>query len=122
MADTDRLEKSWLLRVELVALALVACICVIKAVVVRMDGAEAGALGRILTIGSSEFYAERTVTAIFYSEGSPSAVIGHERTVRETDMIHGAKVVKISGNEVEFEKNGQTWTQKVREQPPAHWK
>jgi hypothetical protein len=122
MAEPVRPEKSWLLRVELVALALVACICVIKAVVVRMDGAEAGVLGRILMMSPSEFYAERTVTAIFYSKSNPSAVIGDERTVHEMDMIHGAKVVKIRGNEVEFEKNGRTWAQKVREKPPTYWR
>lgn len=122
MAEPVRRNMSWLLRVELVALVFVACICVIKAVVVRIDGAEAGVLGRILMINPSEFYAERTVTAIFYSEGNPSAVIGDEKTVHETDMIHGAKIVKIRGDKVEFERNGRSWTQKVRERPSAHWK
>ncbi|MHC4426232.1 MAG: hypothetical protein ACYSYV_09060 [Planctomycetota bacterium] len=122
MADRVRPKTFWLLRVELVALAVVACICVVKEVVVRMDGAEAGVLRRILMISPGEFPAERTVTAIFYSEGNPSAVIGDERTVRETDMIHGAKVVKIYGDKVEFEKDGRSWTQKVRERPAAYWK
>ena len=48
------------------------------------------------------------------SEEDRSAVIDGE-IVHEGDIIHGAKVVKIYRGEVEFEKNGKRWRQRVQE-------
>jgi len=50
------------------------------------------------------------ITGILYSEDNPSAIIGGA-IVREGDMIDDVKVVKIRKNIVEFEKNGEKWTQ-----------
>ncbi|MBA7620671.1 hypothetical protein ES703_28025 [subsurface metagenome] len=53
------------------------------------------------------------VTGILYSEDNPSAIIGGA-IVREGDMIDDVKVVKIRKNIVEFEKNGEKWTQEMQ--------
>jgi len=53
-----------------------------------------------------------TVRGIVYSN-DPSAVIG-TRIVRTGDEISGAKVIKINQDSVEFEMNGERWTQKVQ--------
>ncbi len=53
------------------------------------------------------------VTGILYSEDNPSAIIGGA-IVREGDMIGDVKVVKIRKNIVEFEKNGEKWTQEMQ--------
>jgi len=37
--------------------------------------------------------------------------------IHEGDIVHGANVVKIDRGEVEFEKNGKRWRQRVQEQP-----
>ena len=50
------------------------------------------------------------ITGILYSEDNPSAIIGGA-IVKEGDMIDDVKVVKIRKNIVEFEKNGEKWTQ-----------
>ncbi len=50
---------------------------------------------------------------ILYSEDTPSALIG-ETIVREGDIIDGVKVVKINKNTVEFEKDGEKWTQRTK--------
>ena len=50
------------------------------------------------------------ITGILYSEDNPSAIVGGA-IVREGDMIDDVKVVKIRKNIVEFEKNGEKWTQ-----------
>ncbi len=53
------------------------------------------------------------VTGILYSEDNPSAIIGGA-IVKEGDMIDDVKVVKIRKNSVEFEKNGEKWTQEMQ--------
>jgi hypothetical protein len=53
------------------------------------------------------------VTGILYSEDDPLAIVGGA-IVREGDMIDDVKVVKIHKNSVEFEMNGEKWTQKTR--------
>ena len=58
------------------------------------------------------------VTGILYSETKPSIIIGDKRKIwREEDTINGITIVKIHKDKVEFEKNGQRWTQKVGEIP-----
>ena len=122
MGDTVRRKKCWLLRVELAVLVCVACICVIKAVTVDMDSTKAGILKQIFRISPNNApTGERVVTAIFYDEDNPSVVIGSGRGIYEGDTIHGVKIVKVHKDKVEFEKNGQNWVQKVREQPAAYW-
>jgi len=61
----------------------------------------------------------RLVTGILYSEDKPSAVIGN-RIVYEGDTLHGINVVKIYKDKVEFEKNGQRWTQPVENHPVTY--
>lgn len=53
------------------------------------------------------------LTGILYSEDNPSAIIGGA-IVKEGDMIDDVKVVKIRKNIVEFEKNGEKWTQETQ--------
>jgi hypothetical protein len=61
-----------------------------------------------------------TVAGIIYSEENPSVLINHE-LIREGDITHSVKVVKISKREVEFEKDGERWTQKVLAKPNPAW-
>jgi hypothetical protein len=56
---------------------------------------------------------ETALKGILYSEDNPSALIG-ETIVREGDIIDGVKVVKINRDTVEFEKDGEKWTQQAR--------
>lgn len=53
------------------------------------------------------------VKSILYSEDNPSAIIGN-RIVHEGDQIQDANVININKNGVEFEMNGEKWTQKVQ--------
>ena len=53
------------------------------------------------------------VKGILYTEDKPSAVIGNQ-IVHEGETIRGVSVIKISKDSVEFELNGETWTQKVQ--------
>jgi len=54
------------------------------------------------------------VKGILYSEDNPSAVIDNQ-IVHEGEKIRGVSIIKISKDSVEFEMNGKTWTQKVRQ-------
>jgi hypothetical protein len=58
---------------------------------------------------------------ILYSEEKPCALINLE-LVYEGDVRNGIKIVKIDKNEVEFERNGERWTQKVLDNPNPVWK
>lgn len=60
------------------------------------------------------------VTGIIYSDDKPSAVIGNS-LVHEGDILYGVEIVKINFNNVEFERNGLAWSQRLREKPPKHW-
>lgn len=53
------------------------------------------------------------VKSILHSQSKPSAVIG-SKIAHEGDTILGATVIKIEKDMVEFEKNGERWTQKVQ--------
>ncbi len=59
------------------------------------------------------------ITAIAYSD-RPSILIGDE-LLSEGDTIRGVKVVKINRAAVEFEKNGNRWTQEAGETPNSYW-
>jgi len=60
------------------------------------------------------------VTGILYFKENPSAIV--DRTVVYIgDEIHGAKVVNIQRDNVEFEKNGKSWNQKVQETAGELW-
>jgi hypothetical protein len=56
---------------------------------------------------------ELALTGILYSEDKPLAIIDG-KIVKEGDIIHGVKVANIYKNEVEFEKNGMKWTQRMK--------
>jgi hypothetical protein len=62
-----------------------------------------------------------TVVGILYSKENSCVLINHE-LVHEGDITNGVKVVKIDRREVEFEKNGQRWTQKALANPNPAWK
>ncbi len=61
------------------------------------------------------------ITAVVYGAEDPSAVIDGQ-IVHEGDMLHGITVVKIYKDQIEFDKNGKRWKQKVREAPDERWK
>jgi hypothetical protein len=53
------------------------------------------------------------VKSILYSQDSSSAVIGNS-IVHEGEQVRGANIIKINKDNVEFEINGETWSQKVQ--------
>jgi len=53
------------------------------------------------------------IKGILYSEENPSAIIGTE-IIHEGGMVSGAIVIKINKDSVEFERDGKSWTQKVK--------
>ena len=65
-------------------------------------------------LGISMAYSGRpNVSGVLYNEENPSAVIGN-RVVYEGDKVADSIIVKIDRDSVEFERNGQRWTQKVK--------
>ena len=62
-----------------------------------------------------------TVLGILRGKGEPCALINIE-LVHEGDVRNGVKVVRINKDEVEFEKDGRRWTQKVLADPNPAWK
>jgi hypothetical protein len=60
------------------------------------------------------------VTGIIHSDDKPSAVIGNS-LVHEGDSLYGVRIAKIHFNTVEFERDGQTWSQRLREKPSKYW-
>ncbi len=59
------------------------------------------------------------ITGILYSD-RPSVLIGSE-ILHEGDTVQGVKVVKVNKGEIEFEKNGNRWTQKAGETLRNYW-
>ncbi len=60
------------------------------------------------------------VRGIVYSGQEGSALID-EKIVRAGAVVDGVRVVRIHAGGVEFEKDGQRWTQKVSEEPNPAW-
>jgi hypothetical protein len=60
------------------------------------------------------------VKAIVYSKDKQTALIDKE-IAHPGDTIHGVKIVKINLDNVEFEKNGKLWKQKVGGTAEAFW-
>ena len=60
------------------------------------------------------------IAGIIYSADDPVSIIDGT-IVRQNENIHGVKIVKILEDRVEFEKNGRTWTQKIREIQKDNW-
>jgi hypothetical protein len=81
-----------------------------------------GVLYRLLSFVASGQGGEATgqVTGIIHSDDKPSAVIGSS-LVHEGDTLYGVRIVKVNSNNVEFEMDGQTWSQRLREKPSKHW-
>ena len=60
------------------------------------------------------------VGGILYDKDNPSAIIDG-KILKEGDTIHGAKVIKIYEDKVEFEKNTRKWMQKAGEMADTFW-
>ena len=67
--------------------------------------------GSVATVKTT--YDDIVVKGILYSQDNPSALIA-EQIVHEGDEVFGAVIIKINRDSVEFERDGQTWTQKVQ--------
>ena len=83
---------------------------------------------RIFSAFSVWYYKKTTqcgvVTGILYSMddafGKSTALID-DHIVSEGDAICDVNVVKIERSTVEFERNGESWKQRVREKPNPAW-
>ena len=60
------------------------------------------------------------VVGIICSTENPTALINNE-IVHEGDTINGVRVIEISRDKIQFEKNSSVWTQKVLEKPNPAW-
>lgn len=62
-----------------------------------------------------------TVTAVVHSRDNTSAIID-SYVVHQGETLYGVKVLTINRDRVEFEKDGERWTQRVQEPPSNRWK
>lgn len=60
------------------------------------------------------------VTGIVYSDEQPLALVDGQ-IVHKGDSVHGAKVVEILPQTVEFEKDDTRWKQRVRQSADPCW-
>jgi formylmethanofuran dehydrogenase subunit D len=61
-----------------------------------------------------------TVTGIVFCNNGGAAIVAGE-IVRENDVVLGVKVLKITADYVEFEKQGSRWKQAVGDRPQASY-
>jgi len=81
------------------------------------DGGAGPTLNAVVDVTSSN---KGLVRGIVYSADSGSALID-DKIVNTGDTIDGVKVVRVHASGVDFEKDGQRWTQKVSETPDSLW-
>ena len=62
----------------------------------------------------------RVISGIFYDQDTSIAVLDGQK-IKTGDIIHGATVLKINEDLVVFQKNGNMWTQRIKQVPPEHW-
>ena len=60
----------------------------------------------------AEVESDLKLSGVLYTEDNPLAVVNTE-IVHEGDVIDGARVVQISRRQVEFEKSGRRWIQRL---------
>jgi hypothetical protein len=76
--------------------------------------------------GKKEVVVERpeprfgVVTAILYCDDSPTVLI-EDQMLHEGDVIHEVKVLDITMERVQFDKQGEQWEQKVQEPAKPEW-
>ena len=58
---------------------------------------------------------------IKYSDPEKSNAVVGSHTVHKGDTVYGIKIIAIRSDEVEFEKDGRQWTQRVNEPPSQDW-
>jgi len=73
------------------------------------------------TMRGNTVAAPGVVMGILHSGKDSCVLINHE-LIHEGDVTDGVKVIKIDRNEVEFEKGGQRWTQRMLAEPNPAWK
>jgi len=75
----------------------------------------------VLTVASpAQQQPKAVVSATAYVEKNWIAMIG-DKVVHEGDTIANVKILKIDEKKVQFEKNDQTWSQKLGENQEALW-
>ncbi len=70
----------------------------------------------MLLASQQQFYSKTwkpNLIGLVYNEKQKYAIIGTE-IVQEGDEINGVKIIKINKDSVEFERDGQSWTQEVQ--------
>ena len=60
------------------------------------------------------------VTAILYCDDEPTVLI-EDQVLHEGDAIHDVKIVNITAEMVQFDKQGEKWEQKVQEPAKPEW-
>ena len=60
------------------------------------------------------------VTAILYCDDKPAVFI-EDQMLHEGDVIHDVKIIDITADKVQFDKQGDTWMQKVQEPASSQW-
>ena len=80
-----------------------------------------GGASKITELSEAEVFEEGLVSGIVFSDDRPAAVVGNQ-VLYEGDVKNGVTVVKITKEQVQFEKNGRLWTQEVQSTPPNHWR
>jgi len=60
------------------------------------------------------------VTAILYCEEEPM-ILMEDQILHQGDVMHDVKILKISADKVEFEKNADRWEQQVQEVAKPEW-
>jgi len=61
------------------------------------------------------------VNGVLYNVENNSSAIIEGEIVKEGDVIHEVRVIKIYKAQVEFEKDGKVWKQQVGEYPNSAW-
>ena len=69
--------------------------------------------GRNVATSGTQMTAIR-IRGLVYSQDKPSIVVGNE-ILHVGDKINGVTIVRINKDSVEFERDGETWVQKVRD-------
>jgi hypothetical protein len=60
------------------------------------------------------------ISGILYSADKPAAIVG-SKIVYQGDKLGSVSVIKIEAGTVKFDKNGNSWTQKIGEAPSSMW-
>ena len=129
MSSAEKIDEAWYKKALKICLLLLADLVVINVVyhiwvaergTPMLKSIRASAVWPFRPIRAKTACRQGVVAGIICDAQTRCAII-NGTSVKEGDFINGAEVLSINETDVQFQKNGQVWKQRVGQKPSSAW-